>query len=243
LSSGKAIVLVEDSWRLLLDGEWMVEFYAPWCPACKALGPVWNDFADWAPHMNIRVGQVDITENPGLSGRFMVTALPTIYHVKDGVFRQYSGARDRDSLMNFIDQRKWNQIKPISSWKHPDSLQMSTVAQFFRWSYQIRSMHTYLVDQMGIPYWASYGLFALATIVLGAVLGLLIVACIDLVYPSKALEDQRIDEAARGSDSDLAEDRSPESSSEGSPGSGGGGGEGDSQPPRPPKSKRAKKTD
>ena len=29
--------------------------------------------------MGIKVGQVDVTASPGLSGRFMVTALPTIF--------------------------------------------------------------------------------------------------------------------------------------------------------------------
>ena len=32
--------------------------------------------------LQVGVGQVDVTASPGLSGRFMVTALPTIFHVK-----------------------------------------------------------------------------------------------------------------------------------------------------------------
>ena len=208
--------------------------YAPWCPACKALVPVWNEFADWAPHLSIRVGKVDITQNPGLSGRFMVTALPTIYHVKDGVFRQYAGGRDKDALMNFVQQQKWSQVKPISSWKHPNSIQMSTVAQFFRWSYQIRAIHTHLVDHTGLPYWLSYALFALATILIGATLGLLIVAFIDFVFPPKAVEYIRIDEAAsrEGNDSDLAEERTDQSPQ---------GDKGDKE--LASKKKRSKKTD
>ena len=53
--------------------------YAPWCPACRALEPVWKDFATWSDDLGIKVGHVDVTMSPGLSGRFMVTALPTIY--------------------------------------------------------------------------------------------------------------------------------------------------------------------
>lgn len=53
--------------------------YAPWCPACKGLQPIWKEFATWAPDLDIKVGQVDVTTSPGLSGRFMVTALPTIF--------------------------------------------------------------------------------------------------------------------------------------------------------------------
>ena len=53
--------------------------YAPWCPACRALEPVWHDFATWGDDLGIKVAHVDVTTSPGLSGRFMVTALPTIY--------------------------------------------------------------------------------------------------------------------------------------------------------------------
>lgn len=57
----------------------MKSSYAPWCPACRALEPVWVDFASWSDDLGIKVGHVDVTTSPGLSGRFMVTALPTIY--------------------------------------------------------------------------------------------------------------------------------------------------------------------
>jgi hypothetical protein len=41
--------------------------------------PVWEEFSGWSKDLNIKVGQVDVTQSPGLSGRFMVTALPTIF--------------------------------------------------------------------------------------------------------------------------------------------------------------------
>ena len=54
--------------------------YAPWCPACRALGEAWAGFAEWTDDLGLHgVAKVDVTENPGLSGRFLVTALPTIY--------------------------------------------------------------------------------------------------------------------------------------------------------------------
>ena len=53
--------------------------YAPWCPACKSLAPIWEALAFRKKDLKINVGKVDVTDAPGLSGRFMVTALPTIY--------------------------------------------------------------------------------------------------------------------------------------------------------------------
>merc|ERR1719410_946450 len=85
----------------------------------------WQDFAGWSEDLDIGIGQVDVTTSPGLSGRFMVTALPTIFHVKDGVFRQYRGARDKDSFISFVEDKKWIQVEEVAAWKSPDSVQMT----------------------------------------------------------------------------------------------------------------------
>lgn len=39
---------------------------APWCPACRQFTETWNKFADWGRDLDINVGVVDVTENPGL---------------------------------------------------------------------------------------------------------------------------------------------------------------------------------
>jgi len=50
----------------------------------------------------------------------------------------------------------------------------------------LRNIHTQITEEHGIPYWGSYLLFALATIIIGAVLGLVLVFLIDCIYPNKA---------------------------------------------------------
>ncbi|XP_076221240.1 uncharacterized protein LOC116429991 [Nomia melanderi] len=177
--------LTEENWDRMLIGEWMVEFYAPWCPACKALEPVWDHLASQKKSLNINVGKVDVTDSPGLSGRFMVTALPTIYHVKDGIFRQYKSPRDKDSLIEFVSEKTWEKIEPIHGWKSPTSIQMSVISQFFKMAQVLRRVHNKLMEDFGLPTWGSYLIFSVATIVLGAILGLVIVCLIDLIYPPK----------------------------------------------------------
>jgi thioredoxin-like negative regulator of GroEL len=72
--------LNEDNWRELLENnEWMIEFYAPWCPACNRLQPIWKQFSSKAKELNIKIGAIDLTKYPSLSGLFSVTSLPTIY--------------------------------------------------------------------------------------------------------------------------------------------------------------------
>merc|ERR1719228_2619776 len=170
----------------------------------------WQDLSGWSEDLDIGIGQVDVTTSPGLSGRFMVTALPTIFHVKDGVFRQYRGARDKDSFISFVEDKKWSGVEPISSWKSPDSFQMSLVSYFFKLSMVLRNVHTTLTEDYQMPYWVSYMAFAVATILLGGVLGLILVCCIDCVYPPRRDEElhHHVQQATRPDkkDSDVEEE-------------------------------------
>lgn len=228
------IEITDENWRDLLKGEWMVEFYAPWCPACKDLSKTWASFADWSKDLDIKVAHVDVTAHPGLSGRFLVTALPTIYHVKDSVFRQYAGPRDKDDFISFIEDKKWSIVDPLPSWKNPDSAQMAVVAKFFQMSMTVRDAHTYLIEKKGIPAWGSYMIFGVATLVLGCILGFFIVCIIDFLFPAAAEpvkqpdtkgkgkkpqqkgKDQKKDKKEHASDEEVQEPNTHHSQSEGS---------------------------
>ncbi|KAI2657995.1 Thioredoxin-related transmembrane protein 1 [Labeo rohita] len=178
-------VITDGNWEEILTGEWMIEFFAPWCPACQQLQPVWNEFAEWGEDIGVNIAKVDVTEQPGLSGRFIITALPTIYHCKDGVFRRYQGARSKDDFLSFIEEKKWQSIEPVSSWFGPSSFLMNAMSALFKLSMFIRHCHNYLTEQLGVPVWGSYGIFALATLISGLVLGLILVFVADFVFPSR----------------------------------------------------------
>ncbi|XP_036430512.1 thioredoxin-related transmembrane protein 1 [Colossoma macropomum] len=178
-------VITDGNWEEILTGEWMIEFFAPWCPACQQLQPVWNEFSEWGEDLGVNIAKVDVTEQPGLSGRFIITALPTIYHCKDGVFRRYQGARTKDDFLSFIDEKKWQSIEPLSSWFGPSSFLMNMMSALFKLSMFIRQCHNYLTEQVGIPVWGSYVIFALATLFSGLALGLVLVFIADFVFPSR----------------------------------------------------------
>ncbi|XP_055383138.1 thioredoxin-related transmembrane protein 1-like [Condylostylus longicornis] len=179
----RAKELDDDTWREIFDGEWMIEFFAPWCPACKSLEPVWEKFAQKASQENIRVGKIDVTKSPSLSGRFFITALPTIYHVKNGEFRQYRGPRDEESLINFIRKKLWENMEQLPYWKRPDSIQMSVLSFIFKISHFLKDVNTQIHETYGLPTWAAYVIFAIVTIFIGAILGLFLVCLVDFIYP------------------------------------------------------------
>lgn len=177
--------VTDGTWEEILTGEWMIEFYAPWCPACQQLQPAWKEFAEWGEDMGVNIAKVDVTEQPGLSGRFIITSLPTIYHCKDGVFRKYQGARTKDDFLSFVDEQKWRSVEPVSSWFGPSSFLMNSMSALFKLSMFIRRCHNYMTEHLGIPVWGSYVIFGLATLFSGLALGLLLVFIADYVFPSR----------------------------------------------------------
>jgi hypothetical protein len=48
---------------------------------------------------------------------------------------------------------------------------MGVVALFFKLSMKVRDLHNHLVEQVGVPSWASYSAFAVVTLGLGCILG------------------------------------------------------------------------
>uniref|UniRef100_A0A182NS48 Thioredoxin domain-containing protein n=1 Tax=Anopheles dirus TaxID=7168 RepID=A0A182NS48_9DIPT len=193
-SKSQVIELDESNWDRMLTDEWLVEFYAPWCPACKSLAPIWDDLSTWSDDLNIKTAKVDVTSSPGLSGRFFVTALPTIFHVINGEFRQYKGPRDMSSFMSFVEEKKWETLEQVSAWRNPDSIQMSFVSLFFKLSHFLKELNTMLLKEYGLPVWGSYTLFGIGTVLLGAIFGLILVCIIDCLFPPKSGQRQSFSE-------------------------------------------------
>uniref|UniRef100_A0AC11CXE0 Uncharacterized protein n=1 Tax=Ovis aries TaxID=9940 RepID=A0AC11CXE0_SHEEP len=165
-------IITDENWRELLEGEWMIEFYAPWCPACQNLQPEWESFAEWGEDLEVNVAKVDVTEQP------------------DGAFRRYQGPRTKKDFINFISDKEWKSIEPVSSWFGPGSILMSSMSGLFQLSMWIRTCHNYFIEDLGLPIWGSYTVFAVATLLSGLVLGLFMIFVADCLCPSKRRRPQ-----------------------------------------------------
>ncbi|XP_069788540.1 thioredoxin-related transmembrane protein 4 [Narcine bancroftii] len=190
--------LGDANWTLILTGEWMLQFHAPWCPACKQIQDDWEDLGKSCGELGIYVGKIDVTREPGLSGRFFVTTLPTIYHAKEGVFRKYHGARMLEDFQSFIKEKKWEAVESVSGWKSPSSIVMSGMAGLFQFSVWIRQMHSYLTETQGLPVWCSYIIFAMATLLVGLIFGLILVLIADCICPPKRQNKDEVTEVIEG---------------------------------------------
>ncbi|XP_023694876.2 thioredoxin-related transmembrane protein 4 [Paramormyrops kingsleyae] len=183
---GDSVQTVADSnWTVILQGQWMLVFYAPWCPACQQIKADWEEFGKRSEALGISVGKVDVTQQPGLSGRFLVTTLPTIFHANDGSFRRYLSSRAVEDFQSYVVDKKWEAVEPVPEWKSPSSFVMTMMSGLFRLSVWIRQIHSYLTETLGIPVWGSYLIFALVTLVTGLLLGLILVLIADCICPSR----------------------------------------------------------
>merc|ERR1739844_830571 len=69
----------------------------------------------------------------------------------------------------------------------------------------LRNVHAVLTEDYQLPYWVSYVAFAVATVLLGGLLGLFLVCCIDCVYPPRREDSEPIRREDK-KDSDVEEE-------------------------------------
>ncbi|XP_075252798.1 thioredoxin-related transmembrane protein 1-like [Convolutriloba macropyga] len=180
-------ILTDSNWTTVLKGDWFVEFYAPWCGACRSFEPIWQLFSEQSEDLNVNVGKVDITVESGLAARFLVSQLPTLYHIsEDGTqFRKYNGKRRVDDLERFINDKEWMKIEPTVWYLKPNSIPMSIAGALAGVGEAMRVIVQMLTDTYGIPLWVIIVGMVIATIIVGVVLGLALVAIVGVIFPPK----------------------------------------------------------
>jgi thioredoxin 1 len=82
----------------------LVDFWADWCPPCRALTPVLERLVD-AYGGRFVLAKIDADENMKLAGRYKLRGFPTaILFVNGEAVDQFSGARPPDFVREFLDR-------------------------------------------------------------------------------------------------------------------------------------------
>ncbi len=61
----------------------VVDFYAEWCGPCKAMAPA-LDLVAKEMAGKVKVVKVDVDQNPGITQKYKIQAMPTLMVFKDG---------------------------------------------------------------------------------------------------------------------------------------------------------------
>ena len=84
----------------------LVDFWAPWCAPCRKIGPVIDELAS-EYQGTVKIGKVNIDDNPGPAQSYNVMSIPTLLIFKGGqVVERIVGLHPKAILQKALDEAR-----------------------------------------------------------------------------------------------------------------------------------------
>ncbi|MBP8639908.1 MAG: thioredoxin [Oscillospiraceae bacterium] len=79
----------------------LIDFWASWCGPCRMLSPVVDELAE--ERTDIKVGKINVDEEPELAGRFGVMSIPTLVVLVGGEIKNKSvGVIPKEKILELL---------------------------------------------------------------------------------------------------------------------------------------------
>ena len=96
------IIFTDDNFEqdvLQSDVPVLVDFWAPWCGPCKMQGPIVEELATSLEGQAVKVGKMNVDEQPNTAGQYGIMSIPTLVIFKGGQpVEQLVGVHDKETL-------------------------------------------------------------------------------------------------------------------------------------------------
>ena len=79
----------------------LLDFWASWCAPCRMVVPIIEEIA--SERLDIKVGKINVDEQPELASKFSIMSIPTLVVMKNGkIVQQVSGVRPKKAILEML---------------------------------------------------------------------------------------------------------------------------------------------
>ena len=79
----------------------LLDFWAIWCGPCRMVSPIVDQIAD--ERSDIKVGKINVDEQPELAQQFRIISIPTLVVMKDGqIANKAVGAMPKEEILALL---------------------------------------------------------------------------------------------------------------------------------------------